>query len=57
MKAKAFKHLVLALCVALLAPATVCAQGMAEFQGMGQKSDKSTDPRNRAKIHTELGAL
>ena len=57
MKTIAIKQLALGLCIALFGSVTVHAQGIAEFQGMGQKGDKSSDPRNRAKIHTELGAL
>ena len=56
MKAMEFKRWALGFCVAMFAMGTVTAQGLSEFQGMTPKGEKSTDPRNRAKIHTELGA-
>jgi type IV pilus assembly protein PilF len=57
LKTIAIRQLALGLCIALFGSVAVHAQGLTEFQGMGQKGDKSSDPRNRAKIHTELGAL
>lgn len=57
MKTLTLKQWALGCCIGLMGIVTVNAQQINEFQGMGQKGDKSTDPRNRAKIHTELGAL
>lgn len=50
------KRWALALCLGVLGTVAVNAQ-QGGAQGMGQKGEKSSDPRNRAKIHTELGAL
>ena len=57
MKTLVFKRWALGLCFGLLSTVAVNAQQSGDFQGSGQKGDKSSDPRNRAKIHTELGAL
>lgn len=57
MKAIVLKQLALGFCIALFGIVTVNAQGLSEFQGTIPKGEKKTDPRNRAKIHTELGAL
>lgn len=57
MKAMALKQFLLGFCIALFGVVTVNAQGFTEFQGMTPKGEKSTDPRNRAKIHTELGSM
>jgi type IV pilus assembly protein PilF len=57
LKTLVFKRWALGLCFGLLGAVTVNAQQGGDFQGNSQKSEKSSDPRNRAKIHTELGAL
>jgi type IV pilus assembly protein PilF len=48
---------VLGFCLTLFGMAAANAQGLSEFQGKTPKSEKSSDPRNRARIHTELGAM
>ena len=53
----ALKQWILGFCLAVFGLLTVNAQGLSEFQGSKIKGEKSTDPRNRAKIHTELAAL
>ena len=57
MKTLVFKRWALGLCFGLLSTVAVNAQQSGDFQGSAQKGDKSSDPRNRAKIHTELGSL
>lgn len=54
MKAISLKHRLLALCMGALCAFPVVAQ---QRYGTSDRNQNATDPRNRAKLHTELGAM